>query len=437
MSEETQEKKTGKKVYSKETSVSDIEEYLLMNYVFRYNTIKCKPEYRKTGTQEPWRPLTRPDLCTIRSEMDYTGLKTSIDNIRNILESRTISEPVNPVHEYFNTLEPWDGLNHITKLATTIITHEEQMENWTNYLKKWLVAVVANALTETGCQNHTCLVLTGAQGMFKTTWLDNLCPKELSSYMFTGKIQPDNKDTMTYIAEFFLINIDDQLRQLNKKDENDLKNIITAPSVKYRRPYDPYITEYPRLASFCASVNGNTFLTDPTGSRRFLPFEVMEIHINEAKKININQVWAQAFALFKTGTFVYWFNEEETKKLHEHNRRHQVVSAEEQLILEFFRKPEQRSQATHFMQTAMIHAHLEMHTRQRLSEKKLGEALTKLEFEKWQRTDNKVTRWVWSVIKKDLTDVEAETKPTAEEQGSDLVQPQRLAGEKEKQEELF
>ena len=60
---------------------------------------------------------------------------------------------------------------------------------------------------------------------------------------------------------WFFINIDDQLKALNKRDENELKNLITTPAVKYRRPYDVYIEEYPHLASFMASVNGNDFLT--------------------------------------------------------------------------------------------------------------------------------------------------------------------------------
>lgn len=62
---------------------------------------------------------------------------------------------------------------------------------------------------------------------------------------------------LTLVAEYLFINIDDQLKALNKRDENELKNLITAPSVKYRRPYDVYIEEYPHLASFMASVNGN------------------------------------------------------------------------------------------------------------------------------------------------------------------------------------
>ena len=47
-------------------------------------------------------------------------------------------------------------------------------EKWEEYLTKWLVAVVANAMDDKQCRNHTCLVLTGEQGKFKTTFLDLL-----------------------------------------------------------------------------------------------------------------------------------------------------------------------------------------------------------------------------------------------------------------------
>ena len=95
----------------------------------------------------------------------------------------------------------------------------------------------------------------------------------------------------TYIGQNLIVNIDDQLKALNKRDENELKNLITCPMVKYRMPYDKYVEEHPHLASFVASVNGNDFLTDPTGSRRFLPFEVLSIDIERAKAISMDSVY--------------------------------------------------------------------------------------------------------------------------------------------------
>ncbi|KAA6306147.1 hypothetical protein EZS27_042197, partial [termite gut metagenome] len=211
-------------------------------------------------------PVTKFDLNSFKREMDRTiGISTSSDNVRTILES-DFSPKIHSVREYFNRLPRLDlDINNYTwQLSQTV--RVANPDKWLEYLVKWLVGVVANALHDVGCQNHTCLVLTGEQGRFKTTWLDRLCPPSLQSYLFTGKIDPQNKDVLTLIAEYLFINIDDQLKALNKRDENELKNLITTPAVKYRRPYDVYIEEYSHLASFMASVNGNDFLTDPTGS---------------------------------------------------------------------------------------------------------------------------------------------------------------------------
>ena len=60
------------------------------------------------------------------------------------------------------------------------------------------------------------------------------------------------------------------------------------------------------------------------------------------------------------------------------------------------------------MQSAVNQEYLEQFNRTRLSPKKLGEALTKLGYEKWQRTENGKTKWVWSVIKKELPHIEKE-----------------------------
>ena len=396
------------KTYAKSfgsTKNDQIEEFITSKYNIRYNSIKQQPEYRKIEAYDSYLPVDKYYLNSLKRELNQNGLLTTVQNIKSILES-DYCVIVHPIKEYLIGLSEWgNGYDYIKELANTVTV--KNPDTWYKYLKKWLVAVVANIINDKGCQNHTCLVITGKQGAFKTTWLDNLCPTSLAQYLFTGKIDPSNKDSLTYIAEYLFVNIDDQLKQLNKRDENELKNLITTPSVKYRRPYDIYITEYPHTASFMASVNGNDFLTDPTGSRRFLPFEALEIDIEKAKKINIDMVYAQAIHLYREG-FIYWFNHEEIEELHKHNQVFQVVSTEEQFILEYFDKPADRDSATDYLQSAVIHAYLEKFAHIRLSAKKLGEALTKLGYDKWQRTNQGKTKWVWSVIKKELPNIEDE-----------------------------
>jgi len=274
---------------------------------------------------------------------------------------------------------------YIRQLAQTVTVANP--EKWSEYLVKWLIGVVANALHDVGCQNYTCLVLTGEQGRFKTTWLDHICPQSLQNYLFTGKIDPQNKDVLTLIAEYLFINIDDQLKELNKRDENELKNLITTPAVKYRRPYDVYIEEYPHLASFMASVNGNEFLTDPTGSRRFLPFEVISIDIDTMKNINMDNVFSEILWLYENG-YRYWFDTSEIEELHNFSRSFHVQTVEYELLMKGFVKPESEEKDC-FMTTAEVLGYLKAYTNLLLSEKRMGEALRKAGFDRIvKRRDN-------------------------------------------------
>ena len=231
------------------------------------------------------------------------------------------------------------------------------------------------------CRNHTCLVLTGEQGKFKTTFLDLLCPPALHGYSYTGKIYPQEKDTLTYIGQNLIVNIDDQLKALNKRDENELKNLITCPMVKYRMPYDKYVEEHPHLASFVASVNGNDFLTDPTGSRRFLPFEVLSIDINKAKAISMDTVYTEAKALLKSG-FRYWFDDDEIAELYKASEDFQVQTAEMELLLRCFEKPTEDNPNCTYMTTTEIITYLGYYTHHSLPLKHMGEALKRSGFEK-------------------------------------------------------
>jgi Predicted P-loop ATPase and inactivated derivatives len=356
-----------------------IEAYLQEKYDCRFNVIKTKPEYRIKNSGSLFQPVTKFVLNSFKRRIDTDlGISTSVENIRAILES-DFSTKVHPVKEYFQQLPRYDPneSQYIAQLAKTLTLANP--EKWNEYLTKWLVGVAANALEDVGCQNHTCLVLTGDQGKFKTTWLDYLCPRSLKSYLFTGKIDPQSKDTLTLIAEYLFINIDDQLKALNKRDENELKNLITTPEVKYRRPYDVYIDDYPHLASFMASVNGNDFLTDPTGSRRFLPFEVVKVDLKATREINMDNVFSEVMWLLDND-YRYWFIDEEITELHRVNQQFQVQTVEYEMLMQGFQKPEDREEC--YMTTSQVLTYLQGYTSIRLGEKRMGEAITKAGFER-------------------------------------------------------
>lgn len=382
---------------------AEIETYLSTHYEFRYNTVLGRTEYRSKGNSR-FVKVGRYEINTLRRELDSDGdIATSSENLYSIIES-SFSPRINPVQEYFKELPLIDigdgssnggsysgssvpfslSLKAISDLASCVVVRNN--EKWLPYLTKWLVAVVANAMNNRECRNHTCLVLTGEQGKFKTSFLDLLCPPALHGYSYTGKIYPQEKDTLTYIGQNLIVNIDDQLKALNKRDENELKNLITCPMVKYRMPYDKYVEEHPHLASFVASVNGNDFLTDPTGSRRFLPFEVLSIDIEKAKRISMDNVYAEAKALLKLG-FRYWFDDDEIAELYRESEDFQVQTAEMELLLRCFEKPTEDENYS-LMTTTEILTYLGIYTHQPLVAKRMGEALKKAGYIKVSKRRN-------------------------------------------------
>lgn len=363
-----------------------IEAFLNSRYDIRFNIIKCRAEYRLLDTTRKYEVIGRFELNSLKRKLDQAGIITTVENIRSILESN-FSKRVHPIKEYFETLPRQNPeiSQWIRKLARTI--EVKNGEKWEDYFTRWLVGVVANVFDDERCLNHLCLVLTGEQGKFKTTVLDHLCPTSLKSYLYTGKIDPQNKDMLTLIAEYLFINIDDQLKVLHKKDENELKNYITMPKVKYRRPYDIYIEEYPHLASFMASVNGNDFLTDPTGSRRFLPFEVTYIDKDKAESIDMDDVYSEVMYLYESN-FRYWFIDNEVEELNHSNKKFHVQTTEYEMLMRGFEKPEEENKDKYFMTNAEIRTYLCQWTKLPLREKQMGEALVSGQFQKSSKYDS-------------------------------------------------
>ena len=119
-----------------------------------------------------------------------------------------------------------------------------------------------------------------------------MIPQSLEKY-YTEDIGVD-KDGLIALCKNFIINID-ELSVMSKTDVNILKAFISKNTVNARLPYDRKSSLMYRTSSFCGSTNRSDFLTDETGSVRWIIFEVLEIDFNYSKEININQVWAQAY----------------------------------------------------------------------------------------------------------------------------------------------
>ena len=222
---------------------------------------------------------------------------------------------------------------------------------WRACFKKWFVAMVASWMGDE-VVNHQVLVLIGKQGIYKTTWLERLIPPHLRAYACKLANSNDlNKDERLRIAEFGLISLD-EIDSMNNRELNQLKSVITATDVNERAAYAYTKERRVRLASFCASGNRRDFLTDITGNRRWLPFEVESIQNPFFTTLPYERMYAEAWALANDPTFCYWFELDEIEVLEEHNQHFRDESNEEQLLPILFDTPAEGK--GEFMTTAQI-----------------------------------------------------------------------------------
>ena len=335
---------------------------------------------------ELWREMTKQDInsivCHCAQECD---VNITSREVMTALQSDLIPD-VHPLREYINALPRYtpdqpdwidfvasqvkvresasSGVQELRSLGVTSEQAQSATEPsepltsgnsasrlWRGCFKKWFVAMVASWMKDE-VVNHQVLVLIGKQGIYKTTWLEHLIPPHLRAYACKLANSADlNKDERLRIAEFGLISLD-EIDSMNNRELNQLKSVITATDVNERAAYAYTKERRIRLASFCASGNRRDFLTDITGNRRWLPFEVESIQNPFHTILPYEQMYAQAWALANDEFFSYWFDLDEIEVLEQHNQHFRDESNEEQLLPILFDVPaEGRGE---FMTTAQI-----------------------------------------------------------------------------------
>jgi molybdopterin-guanine dinucleotide biosynthesis protein len=388
----------------KPTQIDRLELFLSTRYVFRHNMVSGKLEFQYFGKKK-WNVMNDFIENSMLRECLKGRIKTNLSSLRNLLYS-DFCELFNPFEDYFFNLPTYDEKNdYITELANTITTTKQDL--WQQCFKKWLVAMVGCVLDEKVI-NHTVIVFSGKQGLGKTTWVEKLVPKQLKEYLFSGTINPNNKDTLVQLAECMLINLD-ELENLNRSEIGSLKEIITKTQIRMRKAYGHNNETMPRRASFAGSVNTAQFLNDSTGSRRFLCFELEGIKYQH--DVDINMAFSQALFLFKSG-FRFWFDQEEIKSITENNEQYQLHSPEEELLLTWF-EPCPKEEATLFLNASQIAAKLADKTKLNLNDgtiNKLGKALKKHNFTRLMRQGKPV----YAVKEFSYEEVDAKNKEVEE-----------------------
>ena len=387
-------------------------------------SLQNAPEGLQFRGKENWRNLTDKDINTMVCQcVTEMGVNISVTEMWTALKSDMVPA-VHPLREWLNGLQPWssnepDWIDLVAQKVRVKPSGEEAKgdkargeELWRACFKKWFVAMVASWMKDE-VVNHTVLVLVGRQGIYKTTWLDRLMPPALRAYSsklpLSGQI---SKDDRLRLCENGLLNID-ELDAICGREMNIVKSLLTSTDVNERAAYGRLKERRVRLASFCASTNNREFLTDITGNRRWLPFEVESIQNPFHTIIPYERLYAQAKAYVECGYFAYWFDLDEIEVLEAHNEKFRVQENEEELLPILFDKPaEGRGE---FMTTAEISDRLATYggIKKPMSIRKLNAILERHEFKAVRPyVDGKQVRG-WLVYRRKQDEIEIKQKELA------------------------
>ena len=367
---------------SKTATVEEIKSFLDGHISLRFNEITSRVEYEIPADNTDahrFMPVNDRIVNSLWSQMS-TITRVNIQDMYRVIESDYV--PVfNPFKAYLNNLSKPGEQDYIRELAQTVRVKggEQEQKLWHLYLKKWLVGMVASWISE-DVVNNVILVLIGEQGAYKTTWFNYLLPPPLKQYFYTKtNANRMSKDDILTLAQYALVCCE-ELDTMRPAELNQLKAAVTMPSIDERAAYAHYHEHRKHIASFCGTGNNTQFLSDPTGNRRWLPFEVESILSPREHPFHYEGIYAQALSLYTSG-FQYWFTKEEIQELNRHNKQFETPHLEHELVDLYFRRPID-SELGEFISVARALQMISNGISQKLSAVNVGRAFSDLGFKR-------------------------------------------------------
>jgi hypothetical protein len=234
-----------------------------------------------------------------------------------------------PIRDYLGG-QVWDGADHIERLAS----HFEDTDGvFSTYLRRWLIGAAARAFAPAAGVQNAMLVLDGPQGIGKS-YLARWLASPLPAYFIEAPILTEDKDYALYACRRWIWEVAELGSTTRRSDREALKFFLSRQSIDVRKAYGKREIKKPALASYIGTLNNESgFLSDPTGSRRFMACTLKRINWAYAQELDINQVWAQAKALYDAGE-PWQLTHDEEKRAAEVNERYET----ENLMIDYIQE---------------------------------------------------------------------------------------------------
>lgn len=242
----------------------------------------------------------------LEKHYDITGKEKIADALTAVLTRHSY----HPIRDYLSGLT-WDGVPRLDRIIIDYMGAEDSELNRA-MSRKHFVAAVARVFNP-GCKYDYCLIMSGAEGIGKSTLLSVMGGKWFNDSITTL----EGKEGMEQLRRAWVVELG-ELSSIKRSDVEQVKAHLSKQVDIYRAAYARRVLEHPRQCVFCGTTNEVLFLKGDTGNRRFWVIPVVaELRKyrdwSEAIRRDRDQLWAEAVHYYKQGEPLYLSEELEAQ----------------------------------------------------------------------------------------------------------------------------
>jgi len=387
---------------TKDDNIIPLIKLRLAEYELKRNDVTHEIEYNG-------KPITDTDINSIWAELATDlGTKCTKNYIHDLIGSN-FTKSYNPFLDFFEANKDREMTRgHIQRLINAIkiapiytvedgktIEVSEQFKH--GLVSKWIISLIASMH---GTYSLLILVLCGHQGIGKTNFFRWLLPAELRDYYGESKLDRGKDDEILMCRKLILC--DDEFSGKSKNEYKLLKQYASTQFFNLRQPYGRKFEDFRRYAVLCGTSNENEVINDPTGNRRIIPMNVLDIDFTEYNNVDKTALLLEAYAIWKAqGDSSWQLNSRDINTLEQYTTANKQVDSMEEAVNMFFTIPTEgevfaKGENVKFWSTTEVQVHIEANTKLKVYPNRLGMALQNLGYVQLnRREDGKSKKGYW------------------------------------------
>jgi predicted P-loop ATPase len=242
------------------------------------------------------RPWTAHDDLLATEHVQRAGIPVKVPTTSQAVELIARERPYHPVLDYLESVE-WDGVCRLDRFFPQYFGANDDVYT-ANIGRHFMIGAVAR-VTNPGIKHDHIPIIEGAQGIGKSRAV-----RSLFDPWFSDEVADlGSKDAAMQMSGVWCIELS-EMDAYSRAETGRIKAWTSRNVDRFRPPYGSRVIEAPRACVFVGTTNGDSYLKDETGNRRFWPVRATRIDLQGLAK-DRDQLWAEARRLYSGGA-VWW-----------------------------------------------------------------------------------------------------------------------------------